>query len=80
MLAGTLTPKTKAKNAEANAIVPIGRSCADMILAYPSPGDHVHAKFGYKAIQIGQSHVCFGAFCRRYQPGEIELSHLPATA
>jgi hypothetical protein len=63
MLAGTLTPKTELKNAEANAIVPIGRSCADMILASPSSGDHVHAEFDYKAMQIGQSRVGFGAFC-----------------
>jgi hypothetical protein len=63
MLAGTLTPKPEAKNTEANAIVPIGRSCADMVLASPSSGDHVHAKFDYKAIQIGQSRVGFGAFC-----------------
>jgi hypothetical protein len=63
MLAGTPTPKPEAKNAEANAIVRIGRSSADMVLASPSCGDHVHAKFDYKAIQIGQSRVGFGAFC-----------------
>jgi hypothetical protein len=63
MLAGTPIPKLKAKSAEANAIVPIGRSCADMVLASPSSGDHFHAKFDYKAMQIGQSRVGFGAFC-----------------
>ena len=26
-----------------------------MVLASPSSGDHVHAKFEYKTIQIGQS-------------------------
>jgi hypothetical protein len=59
MLAGT----PKAKSAEAKAIVLIGPSCADMVLASPSSGDHVHAKFEYKTIQIGQSGVAFGAFC-----------------
>jgi hypothetical protein len=63
MLAGTPAPKAKVKSAEANAIVPIGRSCADMVLASPSSGDHDHANFEYKTIQIGQSSVAFGAFC-----------------
>jgi hypothetical protein len=62
MLAGTLSPKPEAKSEEANAIVAIGRNCADMVLASPS-GDHVHAEFDYKAMQIGQSRVGFGAFC-----------------
>jgi hypothetical protein len=33
MLVGTPTPEPKAKSAQANAIVPIGRNPADMVLA-----------------------------------------------
>jgi hypothetical protein len=65
MLAGTPSAKLEAKNAPANAIVPIGRRCADMVPASPSFGDRVHAKNDYKTIQIGQSPVGFGAFCGR---------------
>jgi hypothetical protein len=46
-----------------------------MVLASPSSGDHVHSKFEYKTIQIGQSGVAFGAFCWRRQPGKIKLAH-----
>jgi hypothetical protein len=64
MPAGAPTPKVEAKSAEANAIVPIGRGiCADIFPSSRSSGDHLHVKFDYKAMQIGQSRVGFGSFC-----------------
>jgi len=63
MLAGTPTPKTEVKSAEANAIVPIGRGiCADIFFPH-HPASHVGAKLDYKAMRIGQSRVGFGSFC-----------------
>jgi hypothetical protein len=62
-LVGTLAQKLETTNAETNAIVPVGRNRADMVFASQVPGDHDHAKFDYKEMQIGQSRVGIRAFC-----------------
>jgi hypothetical protein len=68
MLAGTPIPKLKAKSAEANAIVPIGRSCADMVLASPSSGNHVHPNSNIKRYKLGNPALLSAHFADAVSP------------
>ena len=71
MLAGTLTPKPEAKKAEANAIVPIGRSCADMVLASPIiPATMFMRNSITKRCKLGNPALVCAHFADAISPGK----------